>query len=103
MMDNLNHITGIVKHLLEEEPQTRNSDWELYYHVCKMLNPHALNAKFGTVLRSRKEYGLPSIETVGRARRKVVEHHPELAAEEEVQGGRWSNEKRYREYARGCV
>lgn len=102
-MENLINLTGIVKHVLEEEPETRNSDWDLYYSVVKYLNPHALSAKFGTVLKSRREYGLPTLESVGRCRRKLVETHPELEGSDEVQGGRWSYEVAYRKYAKQQV
>lgn len=100
-MDDLKNITGIVKYLLETKPSTRSSDYELYYHVCKMLNPMALGISFGTVLKNRKDFGLPSIETVGRARRKIVEKHPELSGNDEGEAHRTLNEEAFREYARG--
>lgn len=100
-MDNLLNITGIVKYLLETEPSTRNSDYELYYHVCKMLNPLSLDMHFGTVLRNRKDFGLPSIESVGRVRRKVVEKNPDLSGNDTVEANRTLNEEAFREYARG--
>lgn len=93
-------LTDIVKSVLEENPESRNSDIELYYYVCKFINPHSLTAKFGTVLRSRKEYGLPTPESVGRVRRKIVETHPDLKGTDEVEGGRWSYEQTFREYAK---
>ena len=99
-MDELLKITDIVEHILKEDERTRSNNWELYYAVCKYVNPNALSSKFGTVIRSHREYGLPPFESVTRARRKIVEHHPELAGNDEVEGGRWSYEKKFREYAK---
>lgn len=102
-MDDMKNVTGIVKYFLEEEPSTRNSDYELYFHVCKMLNPHTLAMQFGKVLKHREELGLPSIESVGRARRKIVEKHPELAGTDKVESIRTLNEEAFREYAKGVI
>lgn len=101
-MDNLNTLTSIVLGVLRKEPDTRNSDYELYYEICKIKNPATLGMKFGTVLKNRNELGIPSIESVGRARRKIVENHPELAGNDEVQGGRWSSEQAFKQYAKEC-
>ena len=100
-MDDLKNISGIVKYLLTEVPETRNSDYELYFHVCKMLNPSTLAMQFGHVLRFRNDLSLPSIETVGRARRKIVEKNPELAGKDAVEAQIMLNEEKFREYARG--
>lgn len=61
----------------------------------------ALGISFGTVLKNRKDFGLPTIESVGRARRKIVEKHPELSGNDEVEAHRTLNEEKFREYARG--
>lgn len=102
-MDNLKSITNIVLHILEEEPATRNSDHELYFHVCKVMNPYSLSLPFGAVLKARNELGIPSFESVGRIRRKVVERHPELLGCATVECGRANNEVAFREYAKGVT
>lgn len=102
-MEELMNLTGIIKRILVEKENTRNSNWELYYEVCKTINPSALNSKFGTVIRSHSEYGLPAFESVTRARRKIVEGYPELAGNDVVEGGRWSSKVLFKEYARGNV
>ena len=47
-----------------------------------------------------KAYHLPSIETVGRARRKIVEQYPDLAGDKKVKDVRRENEDTFRHYAR---
>lgn len=102
-MDDLKSITKTVLRLLQEVPETRNSDHELYFHVCRVMNPKCLNTPFGIVLKCRTELGIPSLESVGRIRRKVVESHPELLGSAEVECGRLNNEIAFREYAKGVA
>lgn len=102
-MNELLKLADIVERILEENEDARNSDWSLYYAVCKFVNPSVVNAKFGTALKSHEAYGIPPFESVTRARRKVVETHPELIGTEEVEGGRWSYQKVFRQFAKECV
>ena len=47
-----------------------------------------------------KDLDLPSIETVGRCRRKVFERRRDLIGNADVQAQRESNEEEFRSYAR---
>ena len=96
----LRGTTKIVKSILETNKQARNSDAYLYIEVCKAINPQAIHKPFVEVLVDLKAFNLPSIETVGRCRRKVVENHPELAGDMNVEAGREVKETEFREYAR---
>lgn len=96
----LRGTTKIVKSILETNKQARNSDAYLYIEVCKTINPQAIHKPFVEVLADLKAFNLPSIETVGRCRRKVVENNPELAGSSEVEAGRTLKETEFREYAR---
>lgn len=96
----LRNTTKIVKSILETNKQARNSDAYLYIEVCKSINPQVIHKPFVEVLADLKEYNLPSIETVGRCRRKVVESNPHLAGNSEVEAGRELKEAEFREYAR---
>lgn len=95
----LNDTYDLVKEILTDQEDTRNSIWSLYYAVCKVVNPHCMNAKFGTVLQSHEAYGLPPFETVTRVRRRVVKENPELKGTEEVEGGRWSFVEVFKRFA----
>ena len=100
----LKTTTDIVKYILQKHPQARNSDNELYLRVLGVLGTQKgidLNTmSIPTFFMRLKEYGFPSLETVGRVRRKVVETHPELAGNSTVEAHRILNEETFRDYAR---
>ena len=96
----LRNTTKIVKSILETNKMARNSDNYLYIEVCKTINPQVIHKPFMDVMADLKAYNLPSIETVGRCRRKVVECNPELAGNSRVEAGRALNELEFREYAK---
>ena len=105
MMNELKNTTALVKSILEQDKQCRNSDSFLYLKVLstaakqkgidleKMTVPYFLLNLHGA--------GLPGFETVRRTRQKLQQHHPELAACEAVEGFRAVNEQEFRAYARG--
>lgn len=104
MLD-LKNTTALVKSILEQDKQCRNSDSFLYLKVLsavakqkgidieKMSVPYFLINLHGA--------GFPPFESVRRTRQKIQQHHPELAACEAVEGFRMENEAQYRAYARG--
>lgn len=106
-MNDLKTTTALVKSILEQDKQCRNSDSFLYLKVLsvigkqrgididKMSVPYFLVNLHGA--------GFPGFETVRRTRQKIQQHHPELAACAAVEGYRAENETEYREYARGEV
>ena len=96
----LKTITAIVKDILEHDPKARNSDEYLYLKVCEKVGGMYMNLSFWNVLLHRKAYGLPPYESVGRARRKLQETHPELAGNSTVEAQRTLNEEVFRDYAR---
>lgn len=100
MKKELKNTTALVKEILEEVPETRNSDPLLYYYVCNRLNRGALGKAFGMVLLTMKENGLPGFETVRRSRQKLQAEYPELAGDSKVEAQRMLNEEVFREYAR---
>ena len=52
-------------------------------------------------LRNLTEWHLPSIETVGRCRRKVQQENPHLKATAEVQDWRNDKEAEFVQFAKG--
>lgn len=100
-MNEIKNTAELVKEVLTESEDARNSDMVLYVQVCHKLNPAALKMPFWLVLTALKEYNLPNIETVRRTRQKLQETHPELVGSERIQGFRADREKEFREYARG--
>ncbi len=67
-----------VEIMLRRFPETRDDDLKLFCCVCKAICPHVLKEEFARVLYFHEKYDLPSIETIGRARRKLQNQHPEL-------------------------
>lgn len=103
----LQTTTELVYEILLRCPEARNSDNVLYLQVLKEKGlQKGINLENMSVLSffmKIKELGVPSIETVGRCRRKIVEQHPELAGNDTVEGFRKANEETFKEYARGYV
>lgn len=99
IMSELRNTTKMVKYVLEKEPRTRNSDNLLWLEVIKLVNQGVLRMPMAIVLQSLKDYNLPSIETVGRCRRKLQAEFPELRASKAVEEFRSGREEAFREWA----
>ena len=104
MLD-LKNTTALVKSILEQDKQCRNSDSLLYLKVLSVLgNQKGIDLEKMSVpnfLLNLHGTGLPGFETVRRTRQKIQQHHPELAADERVECFRMENEAEFRAYARG--
>ena len=100
-MQDLKATSKLVKQILIEDADTRNSDMLLYLKVCQKLNPSALTKPFWAVVSGLKQYNLPPFETVRRSRQKIQSKYPELAGSDEVEAVRSYKEDEFREFARG--
>ena len=101
----LKNTTTLVKSLLEQDKQCRNSDSVLYFKVLSVVGKQkGIELEKMTVpyfLLNLHGADFPGFETVRRTRQKLQQHHPELCACEAVEGFRMENEAQYRAYARG--
>jgi hypothetical protein len=99
----IKEVSNLVHEILINEPACRNSDNILYWRVLQVLGTEkgidVSKMSVPALLFHMREYGLPSIESVGRARRKIQEHNPELGADDTVEAHRMLLEEEYREYA----
>ena len=93
----------IVKEVLESDIAARNSDDYLIYAVCRRINPMCLGMAFETVIRHRKDLGLPVFETIRRTGQKLRAAHPEFAGNSDVEAHRKKNEKVFKEFAKGAI
>lgn len=106
-MNELKTTTKLVKAILEQDERARNSDSFLYLRVIetiaekKDINLYGISIPI--FLMSMKENGFPPFESVRRTRQKIQEHHPDLAACDNVARLRMLNETEFRRYARGEV
>lgn len=91
----------VVKDVLESDIMARNSDDYLIYAVCKRINPMCLGMPFESVIRHRKDLGLPVFETIRRTGQKLRAERPELAGNGAVDAERRKNEAVFKEYVRG--
>ena len=96
----INSTSDLVKEILEEVPDARNSDMLLYYMVCYKKNITTLGEPFGYVIMNLKSLKLPPFESVRRSRQKIQAAYPELAGTEEVEAQRMVNEQIVFDYAR---
>ena len=103
MNETLKTTTKLVKNILEENPQTRNSDSFLYFKVLQYranrMGVDLRDISVASFLLGMNVFGFPGFETVRRTRQKIQATYPELAACENVQIARMDNEKVFRGYA----
>ena len=72
-----------------------------YFVIKKYLDDKNIKIDyFYQIMMFHKTYGLPSIESITRARRLLQRKYPELRADREVEKIRAEEEKQYREMAR---
>lgn len=106
-MNDLRTVSSLVKHFLEKDARTRNSDNVLYLEIIKYYaKVRGINIETLSVtdfLMKLDQKGFPAFETVRRSRQKVQETYPELAATGAVGAFRARNEKAYRNFAKGTV
>lgn len=104
MLD-LKNTTALVKSILEQDKQCRNSDSFLYLKVLSVTaKQKGIDLEKMTVpyfLLNLHGAGLPPFESVRRARQKIQEHNPHLAACEAVEVFRAENEAEFRAYVKG--
>lgn len=100
----LKNTTALVKVILEESRQARNSDSFLYFKVLKELGKQkGLDLDYVSVnvfLLHMSEWGFPPFESVRRARQKLQAEFPELSANGKVAAHRAENEQAFRQFAR---
>lgn len=68
----------IVEYMLKKHPDARDDDFRLYGWVCRAVCPQVMDMPFKQVLWQNSELGLPTYETVTRARRKLQQTRVDL-------------------------
>ena len=106
-MNELKSTAKLVKWLLQQEPQTRNSDSLLYLKVIQQIaKQKGIDLESITVcdfFASMKANGFPASETVRRTRQYVQARCPDLAACEEIEGLRDVREHGFRKFAKSAM
>ena len=97
---NLYKTEEVVERVLRQHKDTRSDDFILIYRVFKEINENAvIREPFYHIMLNHKEYGLPAIASIMRARRKVYEKYPYLKPEK-VTKLRKDKKEEYKEYSR---
>lgn len=99
-MSRVKNIEPIVKRVLEENYEARNDDFILIAEVYSLLNECTCHYSFNDIMIHHKNFSLPSIESITRARRKVQSMYADLRASEGTRRVRASEELDFREYAK---
>lgn len=103
-MKRLKDISNRVKRILEINEESRNSDNVLYLHLLREIGCEKGldidNMSVPMLLLHCKDMGLPTLESMGRARRKVQELNPELRANTNVQAMKELQEETYKTFAK---
>lgn len=108
-MKKLTKISQLVKEILTDIPETRNSDGYLYIKVLERVaqetdNPIDLQKiSVPYFFCNVQSLNCPYYPTVTRARRKVQEKYPELKGNRRVQAVRQQKEEAFRAYANANI
>ena len=91
-MKNIRNTSVIVQGILEQHPETRNSDNLLYIKVVESINSDLIYKPMQEVFLQAKAYGIPPFESVRRTRQKLQAEFPELRAKKEIEAEREINQ-----------
>lgn len=98
-MKKLIKVEKIVEKILEENIETRKDDFKLILEVFNKINENTKYIKFSYVLQNHKAMGLPSFESITRARRKIQERRQDLV-DNKTAVKREEEIEEYEEYSR---
>lgn len=85
-----------VKKILIAKPDTQDDDMKLYAYMVYNVVGLAPSVGFYEAVFNHTKYGLPSYESVTRARRKVQENEPTLRGKRYLK--RLERQEEYRQY-----
>jgi hypothetical protein len=98
-MRKLKDLEKRVKKILKEKPSTRGDDDLLYNYVLAELKVDTSQFSVESFLLNYRKMGIPTIETVGRCRRKIQEKDESLKPTPEIVLNRKRLENSFYEYA----
>ena len=98
--EKLNTMAVKVEEILRDKTKARDDDNVLYAYFLNSLGVSVRRTSFWEITRRVVNDDLPSMESVGRVRRKVQELNPELVGTEEKRKMRYKAIDDYKEFAR---
>lgn len=100
-MSKLPHLSSIVMPILQTYPEARGNDDLLVLAVYENLSQGITSKPMSYVFAYRKQFELPSTESIRRCRQKLQADYPSLRPSAEVQEARKEKEKEFYEFAVG--
>lgn len=98
--EKLNTMAIKVEEILKNKVRARDDDNVLYAYFLNSLGVSVRRTSFWEIIRRVVNGDLPSIESVGRVRRKIQELNPELVGTAEKRKIRYKAIDDYKEFAR---
>ena len=98
-MSKIKKTETVVRAILEENKEARDDDFLLVALACRRFCPSIMGETFTSVLSQHKQYGLPSFESITRARRKLQANNESLRGSERMRRIRNEEEEEFRDYA----
>ena len=90
-------LENVVYTVLYKNELTRKDDFILVLEVIREYCPSLIEMKVKDIMVEHKELGLPSFESITRARRKIQKEHPELV-DKDAEKTRKELQKKYKKY-----
>lgn len=100
-MEKLNNLEKTVRKILKNIPNTRGSDDLLYLHVLDEMKVDVSKYDVESFILNYRRLGIPTIETVGRCRRKIQAKNETLKPTPDIQLKRREVENSFYNYSLG--
>lgn len=100
-MKDLKSTKALVRFILEQDEQARNSDSFLYFRLLERIDKAILTIPVHEFLLSMGMNGIPPFESVRRTRQMIQAECPWLSACDTVKEHRADNEAVYRDFVNG--
>ena len=100
-MVQLKKLEKVVREILKESPRTRGDDDLLYINVLDKMDVKLTDLSAESFLLNYRKLGIPTIESVGRCRRRLQAINEELKPTPQIELKRKRLEHSYYNYSLG--
>ena len=100
-MTKLKEFEPVVREILKQRPATRGDDDLLYVYILDKMNLNLSTYSVTSFLLNYRKMGIPTIETVGRCRRKIQEKDNSLKPTADIVLKRKKVENSFYDYSLG--
>ena len=100
-MAKLKELETVVKEIWKQKPATRGDDDLLYVYVLDQMHLNLSTYSVTSFLLNYRKMGIPTIETVGRCRRKIQEKDNSLKPTADIILKRKKVENSFYDYSLG--